>query len=294
MPGHRETQATRREQILEAAYEVALRRGIDGLTVRAVAARARLSHSLVLFHFKRKDQLGLALLDRVLAGTLSLGLPDEIRTIRTARERLQALVRQEVQRLSVEPRRLRLLLEFWTRGGHNAVIRQKIGAGLDGYRTAFQDLVSDTSDGKASSRGSSAGLAAVAVSLIIGYPVQAMIDPERVPAGEYLAAVQGALQHLGLAACAVPHGLDDRYPMVPVRETAAGQIRWACTNPWHPHDPGPCPSCGHSGRPSSIGSGPAAEARCRKCRQPWLPAQRSDRTSPAASPTNSTDSAPPS
>ena len=41
MPGQRESQATRREQILEAAYEVALRRGIDGLTVRAVAATVR-------------------------------------------------------------------------------------------------------------------------------------------------------------------------------------------------------------------------------------------------------------
>ena len=61
MPGQKAAEATRREQILKAAYEVALRRGIDGLTVRAVAARARLSHGLVLFHFKRKDQLGLAL-----------------------------------------------------------------------------------------------------------------------------------------------------------------------------------------------------------------------------------------
>ena len=199
MPGQRENQATRQEQILEAAYEVALRRGIDGLTVRAVAARARLSHSLVLFHFKRKDQLGLALLDRVLAGTLALTLPNEIRTIRKPRERLQALVSQELQRMSEEPRRLRLLLEFWTRGGHNAVIRQKIGAGLGEYRTAFQDVFSEMSNGKPS-RSSSAGLAAVAVSLIIGYPVQAMIDPERLGEGEYLASVQGVLAHLGLAA----------------------------------------------------------------------------------------------
>jgi AcrR family transcriptional regulator len=69
MPGRKAAEATRREQILKAAYEVAVRRGIDGLTVRAVAARARLSHGLLLFHFKRKDQLGLALLDRVLAMT---------------------------------------------------------------------------------------------------------------------------------------------------------------------------------------------------------------------------------
>ena len=200
MPGQRESQATRREQILEAAYEVALRRGIDGLTVRAVAARAHLSHSLVLFHFKRKDQLGLGLLDRVLAGTLSLTVPNEVRTIRKPRERLQALVDQELRRMSGEPRRLRLLLEFWARGGHNAVIRQKIGAGLAEYRTAFQDVVSEMSEGKPGRGTSSAGLAAVAVSLIIGYPVQTMIDPEWVGPEEYLASVQGVLERLGKAA----------------------------------------------------------------------------------------------
>jgi AcrR family transcriptional regulator len=200
MPGQRESQATRREQILEAAYEVALRRGIDGLTVRAVATRARLSHSLVFFHFKRKDQLGLALLDRVLAGTLTLSLPDEIRTIRKPRERLQALVRQELERLSEEPRRLRLLLEFWTRGGHNSMIRQKIGGGLDLYRTALQDLVAEMSEGKGGDSASSAGLAAVAVSLIIGYPIQAMIDPTGLGAEEYLESVRGALARAEVAA----------------------------------------------------------------------------------------------
>jgi len=200
MPGQRETQATRREQILEAAYEVALRRGIDGLTVRAVAARARLSHSLVLFHFKRKDELGLALLDRVLAGTLALAVPDEIRHIRKPRERLQALVRQELQRVALEPRRLRLLLEFWTRGGHNAVILQKIGTGLERYRTTFQDVIAEMPHGKAGNRASPAGLAAVAVSLIIGYPVQAMIDPEGLGTEEYLESIGSPLGPSGLAA----------------------------------------------------------------------------------------------
>jgi TetR/AcrR family transcriptional regulator, transcriptional repressor of bet genes len=200
MPGQRETQATRREQILEAAYEVALRRGIDGLTVRAVAARARLSHSLVLFHFKRKDELGLALLDRVLAGTLAIAVPDEIRHLRKPRERLQALVRQELQRVALEPRRLRLLLEFWTRGGHNAVIRQKIGVGLERYRTTFQDVIAEMPHGKAGNRANPAGLAAVAVSLIIGYPVQSMIDPDGVGTEEYLESIGGPLGPSGLAA----------------------------------------------------------------------------------------------
>src|SRR5688572_16004807 len=124
MPGQKAAEATRREQILKAAFEVALRRGVDGLTVRAVAARARLSHGLVLFHFKRKDQLGLALLDRVLETTLSLSVPDTIRTLANPRERLQALFGYEMQRLVEEPRRMRLLLEYWARGAHNAVIHR--------------------------------------------------------------------------------------------------------------------------------------------------------------------------
>jgi AcrR family transcriptional regulator len=202
MPRQRESEATRREQILQAAYEVALRRGIDGLTVRAVAARARLSHSLVLFHFKRKDQLGLALLDRVLAGTLSLTVPNEIRTLNRASTRLQALFRQELKRMSEEPRRLRLLLEFWARGGHNAVIRQKIGAALENYRTAFDDFGGEIAAGARgrSDKAVPAGVAAVAVSLIIGYPVQAMIDPKRVDQEEYLASLRSVLGQLSIAA----------------------------------------------------------------------------------------------
>jgi TetR/AcrR family transcriptional regulator, transcriptional repressor of bet genes len=200
MPGRKATEATRREQILRAAYEVALRRGIDGLTVRAVAARARLSHGLVLFHFKRKDQLGLALLDRVLATTMALRIPDEIGTISKPRVRLQALLGHEVRRLLEEPRRIRLLLEYWARGAHSAVIRGKISAGLDGYRAAFRKIAEEAFPTKPGRSGTPAGVAAVAVSLIIGYPVQAMTDPDQFNIEEYLAAVQAILGDFPMAA----------------------------------------------------------------------------------------------
>lgn len=193
MPGQKAAEATRREEILRAAHEVALRRGIDGLTLRAVAARARLSHGLVLFHFKRKDQLGLALLDRVLATTVSPGIPDAIEDVSDPRERLLALFRQEMHRLSLEPRRVRLLLEYWARGAHNEVIRKKIMAGLDGYRAVFQDLAEEALRAHAGHSGQAtpAGVAAAAVSLILGYQVQSMIDPAALAGGEYLASVEG-------------------------------------------------------------------------------------------------------
>jgi AcrR family transcriptional regulator len=191
MPGQKAAEATRREQILKAAHQVALRRGIDGLTVRAVAARARLSHGLVFFHFKRKDQLGLALLDRVLQTTISLSVPADIRAIASPRERWHALFRHELNRLMEEPRRIRLLLEYWARGAHNAVIRGKIIAGLDRYRDAFRKIAEEALPPGSDSSWTAAGVAAVTVSLILGYPVQAIIDPGHLDIEEYLLAVQG-------------------------------------------------------------------------------------------------------
>lgn len=199
MPGQKATEAARREQILKAAYEVALRRGVDGLTLRAVAAKARLSHGLVLFHFKRKEQLGLALLDRVLDATLALKIPDDIAAIPNPRERLHAVLAHELDRLLEEPRRIRLLLEYWARGTHNTVIRGKISGGLERYRAVFRRIAEEASAEPARS-GTPAGIAAAAVSLIIGYPVQAIVDPDHCDVGQYLAAVQGMLGRVPRAA----------------------------------------------------------------------------------------------
>ena len=200
MPGQKAAEATRREQILKAAYEVALRRGVDGLTVRAVAARARLSHGLVLFHFKRKEQLGLALLDRVLETTVSLPVPEHISAITNPRERLQAWFGHEMERLVEEPRRMRLLLEYWARGAHNTVIHRKISAALDQYRSAFRQIAEEALPTDGGRYGTPAGVSAAALSLLLGYSVQAIVDPEHCDLAEYMTAVEGILGRLAKAA----------------------------------------------------------------------------------------------
>ena len=202
MPGQKASETLRRQQILKAAHEVALRRGIDGLTVRAVATRARLSHGLVLFHFKRKEQLVSALLDRVLATTLSLRIAEEVARIRNPRARLRALLQQEVGRLSGDPKQVRLFLEYWALGTRYSAIRGKISGELERYRAAFRTLAEEVLQAEAGRfPGVTAdGLAAIAVSFIKGGAVQAMIDPEHFDVGEYLASVQGILGDFPMAA----------------------------------------------------------------------------------------------
>lgn len=195
MPGQKAGEAERREQILQAAYKVALRRGVEGLTVRAVAAAAGLSHGLVLFHFKRKDQLVSAVLDRVLDSTLSLRVDENVDRIDDPAGRLPALLRGEVDRLTRSGREARLFLEYWALGARQPALRSKISAALERYRDAFRRLTEEMVQAEPDRLAgvTPAGLTAVAVSFVNGCAVQALIDPERFDVEAYLAAVQGLL-----------------------------------------------------------------------------------------------------
>jgi TetR/AcrR family transcriptional regulator, transcriptional repressor of bet genes len=202
MPGKKAPESARREQILAAAFSVASHKGIDAVTVRAVAAKAKLSHGLVLFHFKRKDQLLRAVLDRLLATTSELHAAPEIARIHAPLDRLRALLRQEMDRLGHDPRGVRLFYDFWVLGTRNAAIGARIGAELERYRQAFRGIIEQVIRAEPArfAHTTPDGLAAVAVSFINGCAVQAMIDPRHFDIDQYLAAAQGLLGQLAPSA----------------------------------------------------------------------------------------------
>jgi AcrR family transcriptional regulator len=194
----RQPEDVRREQILQAAFEVASHNGIGGLTVRAVAAKAGISHALVLFHFGRKGRLVRALLDWVVSGTTVLHISDDIARFPHARDRLHALLQQEMSRLSRQPQQTRLFLEFWAMGAREEPIRTQISAELERYRSAFRAIMEEVllTEPAAFAGATADGLAAVAVSWIHGCAVQAMIDPYHFDTDEYLNAVRGMIGRL--------------------------------------------------------------------------------------------------
>jgi TetR/AcrR family transcriptional regulator, transcriptional repressor of bet genes len=195
----RATEEVRRQQILQAAFEVASREGIAGLTVRAVAGEASLSHALVLFHFKRKDRLVLELLDWLIERMAVPALTPEIARLPIGLDRLHALLQREMTRLTREPRHTRLFLEFWALGARQEPIRLRISAELERYRAAFRGIIEElaSSEPAAFAGMTPDGLAAVAVSWIHGFAVQAMSDPDRFDVDDYIAAVRGLVGQIG-------------------------------------------------------------------------------------------------
>ncbi|HUH12240.1 MAG TPA: TetR family transcriptional regulator C-terminal domain-containing protein [Longimicrobiales bacterium] len=198
MARKRQAEEVRRKQILGAAFEVASRDGIGGLTVRGVAAEAGISHALVLFHFGRKERLVRALLDWVIGGTTVLRISDDVARFPHARDRLHALLQQEMARLSHQPQQTRLFLEFWAMGARVEPIRTQISAELERYRSAFRAIMEELllAEPAAFAGATADGLAAVAVSWIHGCAVQAMIDPYHFDTDEYLTAVRGMIGRL--------------------------------------------------------------------------------------------------
>ena len=188
------------------AYDVAARQGLEALTLRTVAARADVSHGTVVFHFKRKHELVAALLDRVLYATAILRVPDAVAHITRPSERVHALVRTEMERLSADPRHFRLFLEYWTIGVRRVAIRRKIRLALESYRAALASLTSAlVADELAVARGGRAaadslvtakGVASVAVSLIHGCALQAVIDPKGFDVREHFAAAAQMIERL--------------------------------------------------------------------------------------------------
>ncbi len=195
MPGSKASEQQRREQILGAAYAVASRNGLEGLTVRAVATKAGLSHGLVLYHFKRKDQLVRALLDWLLQSASLLTISPATARIADPVERLHALLSQEMQRAATDLGRTQLLFEYWALGTRHGAIRRRIQTEMNQYRLAFRAVAEDvlgTEQGRFVGVTPD-GLAAVSVSLVHGCAVQALIDPTNFDIGEHLEAIEGLL-----------------------------------------------------------------------------------------------------
>jgi AcrR family transcriptional regulator len=194
MPGTKIDETLRREQIISAAYDLARRGGLRAVTIRDVARKAEMSAGLVIFHFGTKERVVLALLDHVLATTITLHVDAPIQAIADPFERLVALLRQEMSRLSTEPRQNRLFFEFWNAGMWNRAIRTRMQRELDRYRAAFRPMAEEVvaSDPVRFAGTTAESLAAVAVSFIKGCAVQSMVEPRLDVAG-FLRAAEALL-----------------------------------------------------------------------------------------------------
>jgi AcrR family transcriptional regulator len=180
MPGRKIPEEQRREAMLRAAFAVAEREGLAGVTGRAVAKQAGVSSGLVFFHFHSVDALLSALLDWLLAHTfVAAELPAAPAPGATASDRMLAAVRRDLDGLPRARRRVELFFDYWVLGTRDPAVRRTIRAALERYRLAFLPLAAAVV-AEAPARfgpGGADGLATVAATFVEGCALRTVLDP---------------------------------------------------------------------------------------------------------------------
>lgn len=195
MPGKKISEDRRREQILDAACRVALRRRLAGLSSRDVAAEAGVSNGLVFFYFRNRRALLLALLDWLLAQTILRRAMSTSAAAGAPCSVLAAEIREAIDQLPQKHKWLELFFDYWLMGARDKVIRRKIRAALKRYRDSYlplaQAVIDVSPDRYSGLTGES--LADLVTSYIEGCALRMITEPRQYDAAEYAGAVAALL-----------------------------------------------------------------------------------------------------
>lgn len=195
MPGKKESEELRREQIVQAAFRVAARNGLEQLTIRLVATEAKLSTGLVFFHFKSKEVLLLALLDSLLD---SLFESWEVSANMPPAEHLLALMQLDLQDIYQSEQAedtLGVFFSYLVMGVYDSAINERIRQAFESSRQAFLPGVQALIESEpVRFRGvTPEGFVTVILGIAQGCAIQSLLNKQRIDVEQILVVMRALL-----------------------------------------------------------------------------------------------------
>lgn len=184
----------RRDEIVDAAWRVIQREGLEGTTIRAIAAEAGASTAIVTHYFRDKKDILKTALRR-----------SQARIARRRKETLKGLVGLEALEAALaeslpldEDRRLELHIEvsFWARAISDKESATEHLRSHDSWRGFIRSLLEECVQLGEIGPCDVLELADTLVALIDGLGVDALMHPERLPAERQRRIVRDELQRL--------------------------------------------------------------------------------------------------
>jgi len=174
--------ASRRRQILEAAWACFARKGFHGTTMPEVCREAGLSTGAVYSYFSSKEEIIEEGARQALAGTLRTFT--EVAPGARAADALRELLRFFVVWLS-EPERRRQVrsdVALWGEAATNRRIAQVLGRSVRGLRSRLTVLVRRAqAEGDVSAALHAPSVARAVLALYLGIALQSVVDPRFEP-----------------------------------------------------------------------------------------------------------------
>jgi AcrR family transcriptional regulator len=185
-----ERKAETRARLLDAAATLFAERGIDAVSVDAVADAAGRTSGAVYAHFGSKQGLLLALLDEW-AHSLVTVIAAEFELAATVEDRLRAVAASVVTDPSDQTRRLLLLeRELWLRATRDPEVAHAMRARWrEAHERLSRGFAAWIADGLVAPMAPPDVLATVFRALVIGFETQHRIDPTSLDTAEVASAL---------------------------------------------------------------------------------------------------------
>lgn len=187
----------RREQIVEAAVAVIAAEGLQNLSLSAIEKRASMSRGQLTYYYKTKDEILLAVFDRMIdlmhrqhqAGEMWDGQPMPSK----GWERFQTFLELFLLHPPVVPEFHALQYTFLSQIGHRDDLRRRLADLYDTWRTRLADDLYDVLVASGKSHGSARTLATLIQGMLHGLAMQREADPSAFDPREMLAMCRDLL-----------------------------------------------------------------------------------------------------
>ena len=183
----------RRGEIVEAAVAVIAEQGIQNLSLSEIEAKAEMSRGQLTYYFKTKEEILLAVFDRLLELTYQrLGMPPGQDPAAPPREPsawpwVEHLLTRLVTEPPVSPEFGCLQFTFLSQIGHRDDYRRRLATLYEEWRSGMaQGLASDLAQSGRAPAVSPRTLASLVQALLHGCGVQLAADPEAFDRAEML------------------------------------------------------------------------------------------------------------
>lgn len=184
----KERQERTREQLLEAAARVFARHGFDGASIPRIAEDAGVSTGAIYSNFTGKEELFLAMMERVAAQGASRRaavIADE------GDERTDRLVARMaadwVDTIDHDPDTVLLMAEFWLYAVRRPDILDLVAAFLADVRSGFEDTIDQFGERDPAARRD---LASAMQALAYGFAMQRLTDPDAASPSQFVRALE--------------------------------------------------------------------------------------------------------
>jgi len=170
----------RRAEIVRATIRRLARDGYAGLTMKRVAAEARLSQAILHYYFRDKRAILAAAAAQVTAD-LDRRVAAEARGARGARGRLRALLRACLQVAAEDRETWCVFIEFWGETFHDSRLAALNARTYERTRRLIGRVVAGGMSEGAFRRGSVADASALVLALVDGLSLQLTFDRDALP-----------------------------------------------------------------------------------------------------------------